>query len=535
MMDNLQKTREELIEELAKAQQRVSELEESLAHEKTEKAEQDVFRDFVEQSFIGVYMIRGEKILYANKKMAEIFGYSREEMMSTVTVSDLVAAENRALVTENIRRRLTGEIQSLLYTFKGVKKDGTSFDAEVHGAVMVYNGKPAIIGALLDISMRKKMEEELHKAQKLESLAVFAGGVAHQFNNIMTALAGNIILAKMYAKPGSEVSDILIEAERASLLAENLTRQLLAFSKGGSPLIKTISLSSIIAELTSISTGDSGISCEISLPMNLWPVEADEAQIRQALVNLVINAREAMPSGGTIRIRAENKEAGALQLPPLGPADYVMVTISDQGTGIARGHLEKIFDPFFSTKKQGSGLGLTNAFSIIKSHKGHIFAESEEGAGATFTIYLPAARGKVPEEDTGRKFFLEGNKRILVMDDEDLVRNVIDRMLTQCGCTASFARDGEEMIRLYKEGMDNGKPFDAVLIDLIIAGGMGGREAVRRLLEIDPHAKAIVSSGYSDDSTMSAFKTFGFSGALAKPYSISELGRVLYEVIFGAK
>jgi CheY-like chemotaxis protein len=269
--------------------------------------------------------------------------------------------------------------------------------------------------------------------------------------------------------------------------------------------------------------------------MNLWPVEADEAQIRQAFVNLVINAREAMPSGGTIRIRAENKEAGSLQLSSLDPGDYVMVTISDQGTGIAKGHMEKIFDPFFTTKKQSSGLGLTNTFSIIKSHKGHISVESEEGTGTTVTFYLPAAPDKVPEENVERKFFLEGNKRILVMDDEDLVRNVIDRMLTQCGCTASFARDGEEMIRLYKEGLENGTPFDAVLIDLIIAGGMGGREAVRQLLKMDPDAKAIVSSGYSEDSTMSAFKTFGFSGVLAKPYSISELGKVLNDVIFGAK
>ncbi len=531
-MDSQHKTREQLIEELAKAQQRLSQIEKLLAeHKRTEKADQDMFRDFVEQSFIGVYIIRGEKILYANAKTAEIFGYSREEMMSTVSVPDLVAAENRSLVTENIRRRLAGEIQSLLYTFKGVKKDGTPITVEVHGAVTSYNGEPAIIGALLDISMRRKMEEELYKAQKLESLAAFAGGVAHQFNNIMTALAGNIILAKMYAKPGSEVSDILIEAERASLMAGDLTRQLLSFSKGGSPLIKTVSLNSIIAELAGISSSDSGIGYEISLPMNLWPVEADEAQIRQAFVNLVINAREAMPSGGTIRIRAENKEVGSLQLSSLDPGDYVMVTISDQGTGIAKGHMEKIFDPFFTTKKQSSGLGLTNTFSIIKSHKGHISVESEEGTGTTFTFYLPAAPDKIPEESVERKFFL--NKRILVMDDEDLVRNVIDRMLTQCGCTASFARDGEEMIRLYKEALENGTPFDAVLIDLIIAGGMGGREAVRQLLEMDPHAKAIVSSGYSDDSTMSAFKTFGFSGALAKPYSISELGKVLNDVIFG--
>jgi two-component system cell cycle sensor histidine kinase/response regulator CckA len=518
-MDNPEKSRQQLIDELAEARG---------------KAGQDVFRDFVEQSFIGVYIIRGEKILYANEKMAEIFGYTREEMISSVTVSDLVAAEDRALVSENIRRRLSGEIQSLLYTFTGVRKDGTPINLEVHGAVTSYKGGPAIIGALFDISARRKMEGDLHRSQKLESLAIIAGGLAHQFNNIMTVLTGNIILAKMYAKPGSEVSDILIEAEKASLVAEDLTRQLLAFSRGGSPLFKTVSLDGIIAELAGIASNDSGIACEISLPLNLWPVEADEAQIRQAIANLVINAREAMPSGGTITIKAENIADGPSRPPLLDAGNYVRVTVSDQGTGIAKDHLEKIFDPFFTTKKQGSGLGLTNTFSIIKSHKGNISVDSEEGAGTIFTFYLPAALGKAPEENVDRRIFLPGNKRILVMDDEDLVRNVIERMLMQCGCTASLARDGEEMIRLYKESLENGTPYDAVIVDLIIAGGMGGREAVRRLLEIDPHAKAIVSSGYSDDTIMSSFKTFGFRGALAKPYSISELGKVLYDVIFGA-
>jgi len=380
-----------------------------------------------------------------------------------------------------------------------------------------------------------KLEEDLYKAQKLESLAVLAGGLAHQFNNIMTALAGNITLAKMYAKPGSEVSDILTEAGKASLMAEDLTRQLLTFSKGGSPSTEIISLNGIIAELAGVTSNDSGISSEISLPLNLWPVEADEAQIRQAIINLIINAREAMPDGGNLRIRAENIDAGSPELSALPKGDFVKMTIEDQGVGISKAHLGKIFDPFFSTKPHGSGLGLTNTFSIIKAHKGHITVGSEEGAGTTFTIYLPAAPSKTPEEKTEKKVFLTGNKRVLVMDDEDMVRNVVDRMLTQCGCTASFARDGEEMIQLYKESLNSGRPFDAVIIDLIIAGGMGGREAVRRLLEADPNATAVVSSGYCDDAIMSDFKKFGFKGALAKPYSISELGKVLYDVIFGVQ
>lgn len=381
-----------------------------------------------------------------------------------------------------------------------------------------------------------KIKGELQRSQKLDSLAVLAGSLAHEFNNIITVLTGNIILAKMYAKPGSEIFDILTEAEKASLMAEDLTRKLLTFSRGGSPLFKTVSLDGIISELAGASYNCPGIGCEISLPLNLWPVEADEAQIRQAIANLIINAQEAMPSsGGTITIRAENINDLSPQFPSLDAGDYVKVTVSDQGTGIGKAYLEKIFDPFFTTKKQGSGLGLTNTLSIIKGHKGEIFVESEEGTGTTVTFYLHAARGKTPEQSGGGRIFLTGNKQILVMDDEDLVRNVIDRMLMQCGCTASFARDGEEMIKLYTDSMGNGRPFDAVIIDLIISGGMGGREAVKKLLEIDPDAKAIVSSGYSDDSIMSAFETFGFRGVLAKPYSILELGRVLNDVIFGAK
>ena len=491
------------------------------------------FRNLVEQSLIGIYIVRDDRFVYVNPKFAEIVGYTQEELLSSVKVMDLILEEDRKLVAENIRKRLLGEVQSIHYTFRGVRKDGTTVDVEVQGTVTSYDGKRAIIGSLLDISMRRKMEYELQKAQKLESLGVLAGGLAHQFNNILTALTGNIMLAKMYAKPGSEVSDILSEAEKASLKAQDLTRQLLTFSKGGAPFTKTLSLKELIRDLTGLVAKESTIRCEASVPQHLWPVEADEGQIRQAITNLLANACQAMPLGGLVKISAENVIADPALLPSLKEGAYVKLAISDQGTGIERNHMEKIFDPFFTTKQKGSGLGLTSAFSIVRSHNGRITVESEIGLGTTFTIYLPAALGKTAEEKAGGKVFLPGDKRILVMDDEDMVRNVIDRMLGQCGCTASFASDGREMIQLYSKGMESGRPFDAVIIDLIIASGMGGKEAVQKLLEVDPHARAIVSSGYSEDLIMSNFREFGFKGVLAKPYNLSELGKVLSEVISG--
>ena len=489
------------------------------------------FRNLVEQSLLGICILQNERFVYTNPKFAEIFGYTQEELLSSVGVADLIVEEDRGLVAGNIDKRLSGEVQSIHYTFRGVRKDGEIIDCEVQGTATSYEGRPAIIGSLLDISMRRKMEQELRKTQRLESLGVLAGGLAHQFNNILTALTGNIMLAKMYAKPGSEMSDILAEAEKASLKAQDLTRQLLTFSKGGAPLTKALSLKEMVRNLAGYIIQEPSVRCECVIPENLWPVEADEGQIRQAITNLIANACQAMPLGGVLRISAENTIEDPASSPALGQGAYVKLSISDQGTGIKKSHLDKIFDPFFTTKQKGSGLGLTSAFSIVRSHNGRITVESEIGVGTTFTVFLPAALGKIAGEPSPERYYLSGNKRILVMDDEDIVRNVVERMLGQCGCTATFARDGQEMLDKYKKEMESGRTFDAVIIDLIIAGGMGGKEAVGKLLELDPRARAIVSSGYSEDKIMSHFREFGFKGMLPKPYTLSELGKVLHEVI----
>lgn len=492
------------------------------------------FRSLVEQSLVGICIIQDGKFIYANPKFEEILGYTGKEILSLHSIYDVIAEQDRQKVEENVLKRLGGEVESIHYTLKFRRKDLVLIDVEVHGTRTTYHGKPAVIGSVLDITGRKKMEAELQKTQKLESIGILAGGIAHEFNNILTAINGNIILAKMYAKPGLEVFDMLVEAEKACKRAEELTRQLLTFSKGGALFKKKISLRQLIMDLAGVASVGSNISCVFDVPANLWAIEGDERQIRQALSNLTVNAGEAMPMGGTIRIRAENVTAVPNSLPCLKEGAYVKVSIEDQGVGIGEAHIAKIFDPFFTMKEKGSGLGLTSAFSIVKNHDGDIAVESVVGSGTTFQIYLPAFFGKAAESSSEGRIALTDRRKVLVMDDEEMIRNVLERMLDQCGCEATFARDGNEMLNAYKKAMELGQPFDAVIIDLIIAGGMGGKEAMEKLLQVDPDVKAIVSSGYSDDPIMADFEKFGFKGVLAKPYQILGLSKALREVISGS-
>lgn len=392
-----------------------------------------------------------------------------------------------------------------------------------------------VIEHVRDITERKQMEAEIQKAQKLESLGILAGGIAHDFNNIFTAIIGNISLAKMYAKPGLEMYDILTEVEKASLRAKNLTTQLLTFSKGGTPVKKLASVTKLIRDSANFALSGSNVRCEISMPDDLWPVEVDKGQISQVIHHLIINAQQAMPQGGIIRLKAENIAVGKGHYLPLNEGKYIKISLEDEGIGIPQEHLSKIFDPYFTTKQEGSGIGLATAYSIIKNHEGYITAESKLGVGTTFHIYLPASEEKIQliKDTLTVSPVGSGRGNILVMDDDEIVRIVVDRMLGQCGYEAEFAEDGKEAIELYKKAKESGAPFDAVIIDLVIPAGMGGKEAIQKLLELDPDIKAIVSSGYSDDPVMSNYKEYGFKGALAKPYEITDLRQMLHNVTAG--
>jgi PAS domain S-box-containing protein len=388
-----------------------------------------------------------------------------------------------------------------------------------------------LVGVSRDTTERKKMQEELLKAKKLESIGILAGGIAHDFNNILTGILGNISVAKAKVNSEDEIFKTLVKAEKASLRAKDLTQQLLTFSKGGAPIKETTSIGELIEDSANFVLRGSNVKCEFSIPDGLWPVEIDKGQINQVLNNLIINADQSMPDGGVINVSAENVSISAKDTLPLKKGRYIKIIIKDQGIGIPEQHLQKIFDPYFTTKKKGDGLGLATSYSIVKNHKGHIQVESKLGAGSTLIIYLPASRKKITKKKLPEEKPLAGKGRILVMDDEDVVREVVGDLLSILGYEVEFAKDGDEVIGLYKKAVKSGQPFDAVIMDLTVPGGMGGKESIKKLLKIDPEVKAIVSSGYSNDPVMSDFKKYGFRGIVAKPFKMEELSQVLHQVL----
>lgn len=389
----------------------------------------------------------------------------------------------------------------------------------------------------IEISKRRRMEEEILKVQKLESIGILAGGIAHDFNNLLTGILGNVGLAKIYVRPGDKMFNKLDSAEKAALRATDLTQQLLTFSKGGLPVKKTIRLAGLLNNSASLVLSGSNVKCKLSVSDDLWLVDADEGQFSQVLNNLLINAMQAMPEGGKITVEAENIEMSDnysfTHKLPLNEGKYVKISIRDQGIGIPPENLSKIFDPYFTTKEKGSGLGLAITYSIIKNHNGYIAAESETGVGTAFHIYLPAAEIQDIAIEKKCEGFISGKGKILLMDDEDLVRKAAGEILSFIGYDVTFAIDGSDTIRLYQEALVSGQPFDAVILDLTVPGAMGGKEAIQNLIKIDPKVKAIVSSGYSNDQVMANYREFGFRSVIAKPYKCEALSKILHDVITG--
>lgn len=390
-----------------------------------------------------------------------------------------------------------------------------------------------MIGTVHDVTERKKLEEEAVKARKLESLGTLAGGLAHDFNNLLVGVLGNVSLAKMELKPGDRAFALLSEVEKASLRAKALTRQLLTFSKGGEPVKERADVCELLKMSADLALKDSGVSFECACPKDRFYADVDVGQILHALNNIILNAREASARGALIKAATEAVPAAEKDALPLDSGDYIRVSIKDAGKGIPGDALPKVFDPFFTTKERASGLGLTVAYSIVKRHGGHITVESEPGRGTAFHIYLPQgftapAGTKAPAEEPVR-----GRGRVLVMDDEDFVREVAGEILKTLGYEPSFAKDGETALDMYRRSMDEGRHYDLVIMDLTIPGGMGGKDAVKKLLALDPGARAIVSSGYSADPIMSDFRTHGFMAVITKPYMVVEFSRVVKDVISG--
>ncbi|HTZ19071.1 MAG TPA: ATP-binding protein, partial [Dissulfurispiraceae bacterium] len=368
---------------------------------------------------------------------------------------------------------------------------------------------------LLDeIQERAKTEDELLKARRLESIGLLAGGIAHDFNNLLTAILGNISLAKMHVPREGRAFERLLEAEKASMRASDLTNQLLTFSKGGAPVKKTASVVELLIDSASFALSGSNVKCEFDLAEDIWPADIDEGQISQVINNVIINADHAMTEGGLIMVQARNVVISEADRLPLKEGRYIKISIRDQGTGIPSDMLPKIFDPYFTTKPKGTGLGLTTCYSIVKRHDGLITAESVMGSGSTFFIYLPASEGKVNAGRGEIESSLSGKGKVLVMDDEEMIREVAGRMLNHLGYEVGLAADGNEAVALYTTAKSEGNPFDIVIMDLTIPGGMGGKETIQKLAEIDPGIRALVSSGYSHGPITAEYRKFGFCGVV---------------------
>ncbi|MBN2080244.1 MAG: PAS domain S-box protein [Spirochaetes bacterium] len=496
-------------------------------------------RSLVESSPIGIlYLDATGTITYENPAMMRMMGVPEGEKSPIIglritdipPIADAGILPLMRLVTEG--KTITGAEVHYRSLFD------REVDMEVNAASLRSEGG-AFEGAIVmatDITERKRAEEVILKAQKLESIGVLAGGIAHDFNNMLTGILGNISMAKLAAPRESEILERLSQAEKVCLQARDLTHQLLTFSRGGTPVKRVITITGTLREAAQFVLSGSSSRPEIHIDEGLWPVEADEGQIRQVLSNIIINADQSMPAGGTITIRASNIEnrerRAATDGTFMDPGRYIEIAVSDEGVGIPEEHLARIFDPYFTTKQKGSGLGLSVSYSIVRRHGGHILVEPGPETGATFKIYLPVREQAItPAGEELPAGILAGSGRVLVMDDDETIRTIVRGLLDKLGFRADTAEDSEQTVRLYREARECGKPFDAVILDLTIAGGRGGKETAEDLLALDPRARLIVSSGYSNDPVLSRHREYGFLDVLSKPYRLEDLSHVLASVI----
>jgi len=472
------------------------------------------------------------QILYVNHAWRETFGYSEEEI-SNLSIFQLISPDCQDHCVDTFQKVLQEPKVNYIDTVF-TAKDGQKISIEGNAICKFTDGKPVRTQCIFrNVTQKKRMEEELHKAQKIESLGVLAGGIAHDFNNLLAAVLGNVSLAKIHLNSPGKILSYLENTEKASLRAKGLTQQLLTFSKGGAPIKRTTTISDLIADSTAFILRGSNVSCEYDFGEDLWAVEADEGQLSQVTQNLVINASQAMQSGGTITIRGRNTVIKPETDLPLLPGQYVKLQFEDQGCGIEKEHLAKIFDPYFTSKQSGSGLGLAISYSIIKNHDGLIQVHSETDTGTTFTIYLPA----ISQELDAQATVIENNAaaifrgRVLIMDDEELVREMSTEILDYLGCESVTAKDGHETIEVYLQAKENNTPFDLLIMDLTIPGSMGGVETFEKLRALDPEVKALVSSGYANDPAMANYKEYGFCGVVPKPFSVEDLNEALSGIL----
>jgi two-component system, cell cycle sensor histidine kinase and response regulator CckA len=496
-----------------------------------------------ETSLDGILIVddKGAIISY-NQRFGDLWGISVEIMESKSDEKALKAVLDKLVDPKSFLSRVKH-----LYEHKREKsreeillKDGRILDrysAPMFGQDGKYYGR---VWYFRDITEQRRMEEELVKAQKLESVGILAGGIAHDFNNLLATIMGYLDLSQEDADPVGTIYEYLGRAKKAGLQASELTKRLITFSKGGDPIQNETSLGALIRGAVNALNLSPGVSFHLSLSDDLWPVYIDEMQIRQVLYHLVKNAEEAMPNGGLITISVENRIVGEKETLPLKEGPYVQWCVADQGGGIAKENLSRVFDPYFTThnrsSEKGMGLGLAICYSVIKRHNGLIVVESEPGQGTVFTIYLPGIEtrrrknGVRLEMGSLNDVFISRGK-ILVMDDDELILRMIARILQRWGYTVEVAKDGSEAVRMFKQVYESGEPFGLVILDLEVPGGLGAEYALQKLRHLDPDVKAVVMSGYNDDPVIKNYPAYGFKGAMPKPFALDKLKTLVADIL----
>jgi len=394
------------------------------------------------------------------------------------------------------------------------------------------NGKtPGAVIVIRDETRRLQLEEEVIKVQKLESIGLLAGGIAHDFNNILTGILGKISLAKLDIDSKSRSYTLIGDAENAVLRAQGLTRQLLTFAKGNALVKEPVSVIDLIGETVDIHLAGTKVRADISVKSGISNLFADKGQLSQVIGNLIVNAVQAMQTGGVVCITAQNEVIPPDSSLSINPGDYVRIDVTDTGIGIPEDDLLKVFDPFFTTKRKGNGLGLTTSHMIVRRHSGAISVKSRQNEGSTFSIYLPAYQLPIESRHIKTNIISSGGKRILLMDDDEIILSTMAEIIKYLGYEIDTAHDGREAIEMYCSAITDCRPYDAVIMDLTVPGGVGGKDAINELRKIDPKVKAIVSSGYSNDPIMADYVAHGFRALIAKPYRIEDLSEVLQKVV----
>jgi len=508
------------------------EINERRETEKELAASERRFRTFFDNANDGLLVaetVTGKFVL-ANHTICQMLGHEESSLL-TLAISDIHPASELEWILREFRLCAEGK-SNLSVDIPVLRKDGSIFPAEINAALIDIGDQQYLLGSFRDISERKVMEEERLKVRKLESVGMLAGGIAHDFNNILAAILGNTSLALTLTDQEDKRFPLLKAMEKACLRASDLTRQLLTFSKGGEPVRELISVAEIIKESASFILRGSNVRCDFDCAEDLWDAEVDGGQISQVIQNITVNAKHAMTDGGIVTITCRNVVPASQMPKSVAGRKCLEINIADNGPGIPSHLLQRIFDPYFTTKEGGSGLGLAITHSIISKHQGIISVQSAIGKGTAFTILLPAANSAAARGESGRAPVSQpASGTIMVMDDEAAVRDITCQMLRHMGYIPVAVADGQEAIDTYRRHMSESDPPDLVVMDLTIPGGMGGREAAARILEIDPAARLVVSSGYSQDPIMANFSDHGFRGFLGKPFQFSDLQLVLQQVL----